>query len=129
MSFIILIPAYKPEQRLVLLVEQLLAASPAHIVIVNDGSPAEYDPIFTALTHFPRVEILTHTVNQGKGAALRTGFRYIETQSADISCVVTADADGQHSVKDILAVGETGEQNPAAMVITSTMTTCLSAKL
>ena len=117
MSFIILIPAYKPEQRLVQLVEQLLAASPAQIVVVNDGSPADYDLIFATLAQLPRVQILVHAVNQGKGAALRTGFRHIETLPVDISCVVTADADGQHSVKDILAVGATGDDHPEAMVI------------
>mgnify|MGYP001041993273 CR=1 FL=1 len=117
MSFIILIPAYKPEHRLVQLVEQLLAASPAQIVVVNDGSPADYDLIFATLAQLPRVQILVHAVNQGKGAALRTGFRHIETLPVDISCVVTADADGQHSVKDILAVGATGDSHPEAMVI------------
>ena len=117
MSFVILIPAYKPEQHLVQLVEQLAAACPAPIVIVNDGSPEKHDPIFAALAHLPRVQILTHAVNQGKGAALRTGFRHVESLPAEFTCVVTADADGQHSVKDILAVGAAADQTPEAMII------------
>lgn len=117
MSFIILIPSYKPEQALVDLVEQLLARSSAQIIIVNDGSPAEYDAIFTTLARLPRVQVLTHAANQGKGAALRTGFRQIQSLPAEVACVVTADADGQHSVKDILAVGATGADHPEAMVI------------
>jgi glycosyltransferase involved in cell wall biosynthesis len=119
MSFVILIPAYKPNQRLVQLVKQLSTASPAPVVIVNDGSPPEYDPIFAALAPIPRVTVLTHAVNQGKGAALRTGFRNIESLPAEIARVVTADADGQHSVKDILAVAETAAQKPEAMIIGS----------
>jgi glycosyltransferase involved in cell wall biosynthesis len=119
MSFVILIPAYKPDQRLAQLVKQLSTASSAPVVIVNDGSPAEYDPIFAALAPIPRVTVLTHAVNQGKGAALRTGFRYIESLPAEIACVVTADADGQHSVKDILAIAAAADQKPEAMIIGS----------
>ena len=116
MSFAILIPAYKPDQRLVTLVDQLSNACQAPIVIVNDGSPAEHAPVFAALEAIPRITLLTHPANQGKGAALRTGFRYIESLPAEITCIVTADADGQHSVKDILAVAETAAQKPEAMI-------------
>ena len=116
MSFAILIPAYKPDQRLVTLVDQLSNACQAPIVIVNDGSPAEHAPVFAALEAIPRITLLTHPANQGKGAALRTGFRYIESLPAEITCIVTADADGQHSVKDILAVAETAVQKPEAMI-------------
>jgi glycosyltransferase involved in cell wall biosynthesis len=119
MSFAILIPAYKPDQRLAHLVEQLSSACAAPIVIVNDGSPAEHAPVFAALDAIPRVTVLTHPANQGKGAALRTGFRFIDSLPGEISCVVTADADGQHSVKDILAVAEIAAQQPEAMIIGS----------
>lgn len=119
MSFAILIPAYKPDQRLVDLVEQLYQTCLALVVIVNDGSPVEYDPIFTALAAIPSATVLAHPANQGKGAALRTGFRFIETLPDEYTCVVTADADGQHSVKDILAVAEAAHQNPSAMLIGS----------
>lgn len=119
MSFAILIPAYKPDQRLVQLIEQLSSASPAPIVIVNDGSPAEHAPVFAALENIPRVTLLTHPANQGKGAALRTGFRYIDTLPGALTCVITADADGQHSVKDILSVAEAAAQKPEAMIIGS----------
>jgi len=119
MKFAILIPAYKPDHRLVHLVERLSSASPALIVIVNDGSPAEHAPVFAALEAIPRVSVLSHAVNQGKGAALRTGFRNIDNLPGEITCVVTADADGQHSVKDILAVAEAAAQQPEAMIIGS----------
>jgi glycosyltransferase involved in cell wall biosynthesis len=119
MKFAILIPAYKPDQRLVHLVEALSNASQAPIVIINDGSPAAHDPVFAGLAAYPTVKLLAHPVNQGKGAALRTGFDYIQTLPAEIACVITADADGQHSLKDILGVAETAEQKPEAMIIGS----------
>jgi glycosyltransferase involved in cell wall biosynthesis len=119
MSSIILIPAYNPDLRLVVLAEQLSNASPAPIVIVNDGSPAEYDPIFAALAPISRVTVLTHAANQGKGGALRTGFHYIESLPSDFTCIITADADGQHSVKDILAVALAARNEPKPMIIGS----------
>jgi len=117
MSSIILIPAYKADYRLAQLVEQITNTSQIPIVIVNDGSPAEFKPAYTAAAHVPGVTVLTNPVNQGKGAALKTGFLHIRSLPADITCVITADADGQHSVRDILAIAQASVVNPKAMII------------
>jgi glycosyltransferase involved in cell wall biosynthesis len=117
LNSIALIPAFKPDQRLVQLVEQLSITSVSQTVIVNDGSPAEFEPIFTAVAKIPHVTVLNHLTNQGKGAALRTGFRFIEKLSSDESWVITADADGQHSVKDILQVAAAAETQPESIII------------
>jgi glycosyltransferase involved in cell wall biosynthesis len=45
--------------------------------------------------------VIRHTVNQGKGAALNTGFRAAREQGWD--AVLTMDADGQHAPEDIPA--------------------------
>ena len=45
-------------------------------------------------------------MNQGKGAALKTGFSYILKNTKNCLGVVTADADGQHLKKDILAIAD-----------------------
>ena len=42
--------------------------------------------------------------NRGKGHALKTGFEYILNNTNESIGVVTADADGQHLVKDILSI-------------------------
>jgi glycosyltransferase involved in cell wall biosynthesis len=117
MSSIILIPAYKADHLLVQLVERITTSSQLQVVIVNDGSPAEFDSAYIAAAQFPRVTVLTHPVNLGKGAALKTGFRYIINLPPEITCVVTADADGQHTIPDILAVAEAAEKMPGAMII------------
>ena len=75
----VLIPAYQPDQRLA-----DLAA-----------------PVFQALD--PAV-VLRHEENRGKGRALKTGLAYLADRG--FTGVVTADADGQHSVEDILRVAE-----------------------
>jgi len=49
--------------------------------------------------------VLSHGTNRGKGIALKTGFRHVAGTMPGHG-VVCADADGQHSVADILRVCE-----------------------
>ena len=44
--------------------------------------------------------------NRGKGYALRHGMQYLLQYCQACAFVVTADADGQHTVEDIIAVGD-----------------------
>jgi len=76
----------------------------AMILVVDDGSPAGSLPIFEQMKTVPSVHLLRHERNRGKGRALKTGFRYILSELALIEGVITADADGQHAVADIVAV-------------------------
>lgn len=48
--------------------------------------------------------VLRHTRNRGKGAALITGFQYLERQGFD--AVVTLDADAQHPVEEALRLAQ-----------------------
>jgi glycosyltransferase involved in cell wall biosynthesis len=104
-AVIVLIPAYEPDQRLVTLVGSLRDAVPdARVVAVDDGSGPAYRPVFDAAENLG-CTVLRHPVNKGKGFALKSGFRYIaSTHRGDD--VVCADADGQHTVGDILRVAE-----------------------
>ena len=97
---IILIPAYQPGQALLEATRRLLTASYT-VIVVDDGSGEEYNKIFSGLD--PRVKLLVHDTNQGKGAALKTGFRYIKSHYENC-IVVAADADGQHRFDDIQRV-------------------------
>ena len=45
------------------------------------------------------VTLLNHSINLGQGAAISTGFKYIQNLM-NAKAVVTFDADGQHSVED-----------------------------
>lgn len=102
MTIAVLIPAYKPERTLCTVVQGILERSDLSVVIVDDGSGNEYLSAFSGLTNFPRMHVLRHAVNLGKGAALKTGMNYALTKFPDLVGVVTADADGQHHVDDIL---------------------------
>jgi len=73
-------------------------------VTVDDGSGPDYAHVFEAVRADFGVELLVHSKNMGKGCALKTAFEYCSTTAPEITCVVTADSDGQHSPEDIEAV-------------------------
>ena len=96
----VLIPAYNPDEKLLALLPALKARF-ARIVLVDDGSTEGRDVIQKAA---PLVEkVLVHPRNRGKGAALKTGFAYLDDGRTD---VITADADGQHTPEDVARVAE-----------------------
>lgn len=103
---IILIPSLDPDEMLGKYVKGLKEAGFDKIVIVNDGSKNDNLKFFPEKDEF--VEIIKHAVNQGKGRALKTGFHYIlnNYSSDEIAGVITADADGQHSVEDTAKVAQ-----------------------
>lgn len=100
----ILIPAYKPDQRLLTLVNQLRRECSDEIVIVDDGSGPQYAEVFQEALQ-QRCVVLRHEINQGKGRALKTGFTFIK-QSGESSGVVCADCDGQHLPQDVRRIAE-----------------------
>ncbi|GAA0939388.1 bifunctional glycosyltransferase family 2/GtrA family protein [Virgisporangium aurantiacum] len=101
----VLIPAYEPDARLLRLVVDLSRAAPGTaVVVVDDGSGPAYEKVFAA-ARMLGCTVLTHPVNRGKGAALKTGFRHA-SQAYPGQAVVCADADGQHRPADILAVAD-----------------------
>lgn len=63
------------------------------VVVVDDGS-SDHTAEVAALAG---AEVIRHKVNQGKGAALRTGFASLNGDSV----IVTIDTDGQHDPADI----------------------------
>ncbi|EOR26593.1 dolichyl-phosphate mannose synthase [Niallia nealsonii AAU1] len=73
----VLIPAYNPDEKLMVLVKELIKEDFKHIVIINDGSKTESEPIFKTISSFQECKIINHAVNLGKGRALKTGFNYL----------------------------------------------------
>lgn len=106
---IVLIPAFRPDERLVALVTGLLSARrDLAVVVVDDGSGPDFAEVFAQAAE-GGADVLHLSVNRGKGAALRTGFEHARTSHPG-SGVVTADADGQHRVGDILRVAHALEE-------------------
>ena len=97
---VVIIPAYQPEQALTELVQKLVAEN-LGVLVVDDGSDAAHQPIFDTLSG---ATVIHAPQNEGKGAALKRGFAALQVHFPDCRCFVTADADGQHSITDILRV-------------------------
>ena len=99
----ILIPAYKPDH---LMIELLinLKKEDFDVVVVNDGSGPDYDSVFEEAKKYALV--LVQNPNRGKGAALRYGFSYINLNPDNHNFVITCDADGQHSINDIVRIND-----------------------
>lgn len=86
----VVMPVYNEEKTIHLIVERVLARPEVgELVMVNDCSR---DGTWARMQEIsqtdPRIRIFTHDVNQGKGAALRTGFQQVQS-----GIVIIQDAD------------------------------------
>lgn len=113
---VIIVPSFNPDEKFSTLLRCLRESGITHIVVVNDGSRPECEPFFTEAQQQGAV-VLVHAVNQGKGRALKTAFHYVLNTFGDSVLAVCADADGQHAVKDILAVGKRLAECPEHLVM------------
>ena len=96
----VVVPSLNPSGMLIAVVAGLIETGFSDIIVVNDGSEAEYSPTFDKLGGFPQCTVLTHERNMGKGAALKTGFSYFLSSRPDGVGIVTMDGDGQHLASD-----------------------------
>jgi glycosyltransferase involved in cell wall biosynthesis len=93
----VLIPAFNAEKSLAELVSRLRnAVGNVLIVIVDDGSTDRTNEMAASIG----VVVLRHKNNLGKGAALQTGFDYLNKQDG-VEFILTVDADLQHLPEDV----------------------------
>ena len=110
-SVSVIIPAYKPDQKLIQTLSDLVAVGFSDILVVDDGSGEGFSAIFSQVAAIPQCTLLRHPVNRGKGAALKTAMTFFLDNRRSQTGVVTADADGQHLAKDIAAVAKTMQES------------------
>lgn len=85
----VVVPCYNERATVTTLIDRVLASGwVAQVVVVDDGSTDGTRALLEALRD-DRVEVVLHEHNQGKGAALRTGFaratsEYVIVQDADL---------------------------------------------
>ena len=91
----VVIPCYNEEATIQSLINLVLDSKwVAEIIVVDDGSKDRSREIL-ATVNDPKVRVVLHDVNKGKGAALRTGF-----QHATSEFVIVQDADLEYDPKD-----------------------------
>ncbi|WP_288975991.1 glycosyltransferase family 2 protein [Methanosphaera stadtmanae] len=88
----VLLPAYNEEVSIASMI--LLSLQYAdEVIVIDDGSSDRTSEV----SRLAGATVLSHTTNKGKGAALKTGFKYAQ----DYDIIVTIDADGQHNPSEI----------------------------
>jgi len=104
-----LVPAYNEGPRIASVVAGALAHLP--VVVIDDGSTDDTADRATAAG----AAVVRQVPNQGKGAALREGFRHALEHGAD--AVITLDADGQHDPAEIPAFLAAYEQGHPGLIV------------
>ncbi len=113
----LVIPSLDPDEKLVSTVNDAIAAGFGDVILIDDGSHDENKKYFRELASLSEVTLLTHEVNLGKGAALKTAFAYFLENRPDSVGVVTADGDGQHRTVDIVACAHAMTEGDPAVVL------------
>ena len=119
MTLSIVIPCFNEESTLERCVEAVLAIAherlQLEVVIVDDASTdASAEVAQTLVTRHSQVRLQRHAVNQGKGAALRTGFREV---TGDF--VAVQDADLEYDPSDLRRLVEPLARGDADVVLGS----------
>jgi glycosyltransferase involved in cell wall biosynthesis len=81
------------------------------VIVVDDGSTDRT----AAVAADAGATVIRQAPNQGKGAALRTGFRHAIAEACE--AVLTLDADGQHAPAEIPRFLDAWQQGRPALVI------------
>jgi glycosyltransferase involved in cell wall biosynthesis len=106
-GFSVIIPAYNEEQGIAQVLPSLLnilcaSGRDFEIIVINDGST---DRTAEITGQFP-VRLISHAINKGYGASLKTGVR-----AANYDLVVMIDSDGQHNPDDVLKLVALASEN------------------
>ncbi len=102
-SLTVFFPAYNDAPSIPELLRQAFTiaaglAEDFEVIVVNDGSYDDTDRVLAALSAElgPRLRVVRHEVNQGYGAAVRSGFR-----AAAKDWVFYTDGDGQYDLTEL----------------------------
>lgn len=107
----LIVPCYNEGQVIFDVLRNALKTFP-NIVAVNDGSADNSAEAIRA----SGAHLVNHPVNLGQGAAIQTGVEYARKQPG-AQYFVTFDADGQHQVKDVVAMVERLRAEPVDIIV------------
>lgn len=104
MKIVLVVPAYNEEKYIVKFLNKLSKQKPAlskisKILIVNDGSTDSTANLLKKASLNRKYLVLTHSVNKGKGEAMRTGLKWAQKHHQD--AIIYMDSDLQHDPKHL----------------------------
>ena len=111
---VVIIPAYKSDETIISITDKLWTYG-CKIVVVDDGSGAEYADLFEKIGDI--CIVLHHEENRGKGAAIKTALAYIQKEMRECDVVGVMDCDGQHLPEDMMRLLACARENPKTMVL------------
>ncbi len=115
MKLSVVIPVYNEKDTLREIIDRVMSVKwEKEIILIDDFSVDGSRDILKEYENQPNIKVLFHAHNQGKGAALRTGFDHVE---GDV--VVIQDADLEYDPSDYGKLLEPIEDNRADVVFGS----------
>lgn len=112
--FVVVLPAYKPDERMISIVERLKELG-NQVIVVDDGSGEGYLQVFERIKN--DCTLLRHKENLGKGMAIKTALRFIDSGLKDADVVGIMDSDGQHLPEDMQKLLEYAKIHGNALVL------------
>ncbi|PKP42126.1 MAG: DUF2062 domain-containing protein [Bacteroidetes bacterium HGW-Bacteroidetes-10] len=116
--FAVVIPTYNNSCTLARVVNEVKSCC-SKVIVVNDGSS---DTTGEILASIDGIEVITHSVNKGKGPAIKSGFE--RAAAMGYSHVITIDSDGQHFPSEIPSIMKASESEPETLWIGSRRLGC-----
>ncbi len=113
----LVIPAYKPDHKLLEFLERLREVQITEVILVDDGSGEDYSEIFRRAKEEFGCHIVKLYTNMGKGFALKMGFNQVLATYPDAVGCVTTDCNGSFFPEDILAVMEELSAYPTELIL------------
>ena len=114
MSYCLVVPHYNHVRAFEAFLPRL-AGLELPCLVVDDGSNSEsLGQLKDLLQAYPRIELVEHVRNRGKGAAMMTAATM--ARSFGHTHMLQIDADGQHDVNDVPSFIEDSKANPAAII-------------
>lgn len=112
----VIIPTLNPDLKLMKPFIEELKTKFDNILVFDDGSREEFQSYYKSLEK-QGIIVLHHYINLGKGRALKDAYNYLLCNYSDLKGVVTADCDGQHLVKDIVALAKAVIKHPDSLIL------------
>jgi glycosyltransferase involved in cell wall biosynthesis len=111
----VVIPVYNHQHAIGAMADAVVAQQ-LHCILVDDASNADCAAALDALAAAAptQITLVRHTVNQGKGGAVLSGFQ--RAKELGFSHALQIDADGQHRPTDIPRFLEIAQAYPRAIV-------------
>ena len=112
----LIMPAYNEAESLQIFLPSVISfciQNSFELIVINDGSQDNTPKVLEDFSQKHEVlKVLHHKLNKGYGAAIKTGI-----QNANTEYVITLDADGQHTLDDVIVLYNEIKKEDADMIV------------